>query len=186
MASPSQFVHLVESISSISLSSSTDESLSNGDHQMISQRYRKRVQNMMNLLIAPQMVKLLSLPVRRRRICNDREGSHRQIWRDYFADDCSYPSDYFRRRYRMHRELFLRILKDIEAYCEYFVPKKDCTRHRGCSSIQKMITAIHIQAYGLSSDHYDEYLKSGETTVINNSIKLITDNFIELIPNSIP
>ncbi|KAF5947868.1 hypothetical protein HYC85_013825 [Camellia sinensis] len=27
--------------------------------------------------------------------------------------------DYFRRRYRMRQELFLRILKDIEAYCEY-------------------------------------------------------------------
>ncbi|KAF8397700.1 hypothetical protein HHK36_016622 [Tetracentron sinense] len=119
-------------------------------------------------LMPPQMLAILIQPVGRRYIKRDREGSHRQIWRYYFFENCTYPIDYFHRRYRMRRELFLLILKDVEAYDEYFVQMKDCCNHLGCSSIQKMTVAVCILAYRLSANHYDEYLRISESTAIES------------------
>lgn len=129
MASSSNFFPTVES------SSSTDESSSDDNRGTISRRYRNRMQQM-TLVLGAQMC-TQSLPRRRQYIRRDREGSHKQILKDYFAPNCTFPPDYFRRRFRMRRELFLRILKDVEAHDEYFVQKKDCTGRVGCSSLQK-------------------------------------------------
>lgn len=163
MASPS----ILQSSSSSS-SSSTDQSSSEEDQETVSHRYRKRVQRMMNLFVAPQMLKLLSQPGGRRFIRRDREGNHRQLWRDYFAENCTYPADHFHRRFRMRKELFLRILKDVETYDNYFVQKKDSTGRLGCSSIQKVTTAIRILAYGCSRDQREEYLDIGKSTAIES------------------
>ncbi|XP_059669480.1 uncharacterized protein LOC132314665 [Cornus florida] len=86
--------------------------------------------------------------------------------KDYFNESCTYPPEYFHRRFRMRRELFLRILNDVKAYDNYFVQKKDATGRLGLSSIQKMTTAVRILAYGCVADHYDEYIKIGESTAI--------------------
>ena len=45
---------------------------------------------------------------RRRRgfIRRDRLGAHDRLYDDYFADNCTYPPSFFRRRYRMRRHLF--------------------------------------------------------------------------------
>ncbi|XP_059635972.1 uncharacterized protein LOC132278183 [Cornus florida] len=86
--------------------------------------------------------------------------------KDYFNDNCTYPPEYFHRRFRMRRELFLRILNDVKAYDDYFVQKNDATGHLGLSSIQKMTTAVRILAYGCATNHYDEYIKIGESTAI--------------------
>ncbi|KAF8411112.1 hypothetical protein HHK36_003651 [Tetracentron sinense] len=161
---------MIESSSSTSSSTpqtSTDESSSDKDQETVSQHHNKRLQKMMNLML-PQMLAVLLQPVGRRYIKCDREGSYRQIWKDYCAENCTYPANYFHRRYRMRRELFLRILKDIEAYDEYIVQRKDCCGRLGCSSIQKITVAVHILAYGLSVDHCDEYQKIGESTVIES------------------
>ena len=41
----------------------------------------------------------------------DHEAGDEQIYRDYFAPNALYPPNVFRRRFRMNRLLFLRILK---------------------------------------------------------------------------
>ncbi|KAF8400912.1 hypothetical protein HHK36_014215 [Tetracentron sinense] len=118
MASSSQFMPMIESSSSTSsstLQTSTKESSFDKDQETVSQRHNKRLQKMTNLMPS-QMLAVLLQPVGRRYIKRDREGSHRQILKDYFAENCTYPADYFHRQYRMQRELFLRILKDVEAY----------------------------------------------------------------------
>lgn len=134
---------------------------------------------MMSLLVAPQMLALLSQPGERRYIRRNREGSHRQIWRDYFAENCTYPADQFRRRYRMRKELFLRILKDVQAHDNYFIQKKDSAGRFGCSSIQKVTAAIRILAYGCSKDQCDEYLDIGKSTAIE-SLNRFCDAVIRL------
>lgn len=88
--------------------------------------------------------------------------------RDYFDENCTYPAEFFRRRFRMRRELFLCILDDVKSQDAYFVRRKNCAGNLGCSSIQKMTAAIRILAYGFSSDHCDEYLKIGESTAIES------------------
>ncbi|KAK9288857.1 hypothetical protein L1049_017323 [Liquidambar formosana] len=133
----------------------------------------------MTNLLPPQILTLLSQSVTRRHLKRDREGSHQQIWKDYFAEKCTYPVDYFHRRYRMRRELFICILNDVEAHDEYFIQKKDYCGQLGCSSIQKMTAVVCILAYGFSADHCDEYLKMGKTTAIE-SLKHFCDVVIAL------
>ncbi|XP_059651013.1 uncharacterized protein LOC132298628 [Cornus florida] len=86
--------------------------------------------------------------------------------KDYFNENCTYTPEYFHRRFRMRRKLFLRILNDVKAYDDYFVQKKIATGRLGLSSIQKMTTAVRILAYGCAADHYDKYIKIGENTAI--------------------
>ncbi|XP_059654688.1 uncharacterized protein LOC132301455 [Cornus florida] len=49
----------------------------------------------------------------------------------------------------------------------------------GCTLIQKMTGAIHILAYGISTDLCDEYIKVGERTAIE-SLKRFCDAVIAL------
>ncbi|XP_059650108.1 uncharacterized protein LOC132295856 [Cornus florida] len=83
-----------------------------------------------------------------------------------FDENCTYPPEYFHRRFRMQRKLFLRIMNDVKAYDDYFIQKRDATGCLGLSSIQKMTTAIHILVYDCAADHCDEYIKIGESTAI--------------------
>lgn len=130
MASLSRFIPIIESSSFTSSSSLNDDNSFDGNQETVFHNYKKWVQQMTNLL-SSQMLTLLSQPVTRRHLKRNREGSHQQIWKDYFAENCTYPADYFHRRYRMRRELFLRILKDVKAYDEYFIQKKDCCGRLG-------------------------------------------------------
>ncbi|KAL7192983.1 hypothetical protein ACSBR2_024733 [Camellia fascicularis] len=181
MASSSQFIITMESSPSTHFSSSTDDnSSSDGDQEMISQHYNKRVRKITNLLLPPQMLTLISKPVEKQYIRRDHEGSDRQIWRDYFAENCMYPPNYFRRRFRMRRELFLRILNDVKGYDKYFVQKKRIVLDGWDALLYKKITvAIRILAYGFLLDRCDEYIKIGETTA-NDSLKLFCDAIIAL------
>ena len=72
MDSSSQFIPIIESDLSTSLSSSTDESSSDGDGEMVSQRYHKRVQNMISFLFPSQMVTKFLQPVQRGIVSRDR------------------------------------------------------------------------------------------------------------------
>ncbi|KAL5769809.1 hypothetical protein ACOSP7_013963 [Xanthoceras sorbifolium] len=98
----------------------------------------------------------------RRYINRDRAGSHDRIWNDYFIDNCKYPSEYFRRRFRMRCKLFMRILSDVETHDVYFTQP-----------------AIRLLSYGYSADCCDEYLQIGETMVVE-SMKHFCDIVIVL------
>lgn len=155
--------------SSRELSSSTNET-SSDEIRVISSnhRRRRRFQRMTHLALSVQIFQQCPPQVARRIIVRDREGTHRQIMRDYFDENCTYPADFFHRRFRMRRELFLRILDDVKSQDAYFVRRKNYAGNLGCSSIQKMTAAIRILAYGFSSDHCDEYLKIGESIAIES------------------
>ena len=60
-----------------------------------------------------------SLPGRHN-VPRDILGGHEQIYWDYFADNPVYNEKHFRRRYRMSRALFLRIVAAVEAHDDYF------------------------------------------------------------------
>src|SRR6184192_4095838 len=50
-----------------------------------------------------------------------RQAGHDRLYQDYFAENPTYPPKIFRRRYRMYRPLFLRVVEAIQSHDNYFV-----------------------------------------------------------------
>ena len=89
--------------------------------------------------------------------CNQLQG-HVQLYNDYFSENPTYPDKLFRRRFRMQRSLFLKIVDAIAKEDDYFFQKRDTAGQLGFSPLQKGTTAMRILAYGYSADSIDEYL----------------------------
>ena len=68
------------------------------------------------------------------------------LYSDYFADAPLHGDKVFRRRYRMSRKLFLRIVNSIREFDSYFKCKKDCTGKLGFTSIEKCTTTMRMLA----------------------------------------
>ena len=101
-------------------------------------------------------------------IFRNRVQGHERLYRDYFAEPPIYPLNLFRRRFRMNRTLFLRILFMVENYDPYFVQTKNAVGIMGLSSLQKMTAAIRMLAYGVATDAVDDYVRIGESTTIES------------------
>ncbi|XP_060209734.1 uncharacterized protein LOC132636734 isoform X2 [Lycium barbarum] len=74
----------------------------------------------------------------------------------------------FRRRYRMSRNLFLRVVDAIKAHDTYFEQHADAMGRFGLSIVQKITVVFRMLAYGLPADATDEYVKIGESTAIES------------------
>ena len=96
-----------------------------------------------------------------------RVEGHERLYNDYFAPNCVYDA-FFRRRFRMGRPLFLRIVNGVEQYDPYFVQTTDAIGNLGLSSLQKVTAAFRILTYGTPVDSVDEYVRIGESTAIES------------------
>ena len=94
----------------------------------------------------------------------DRELWHEHLVRDYFASTPVFDNVKFRRRFRMRRELFVRIVDSVTAFDSYFVQKRDGLGRLGLSSLHKCTAAIRMLAYGVVADATDKYCRLGEST----------------------
>ena len=110
---------------------------------------------------------------RRRYIERDRLAGHKRLYLDYFSDTPVYPPNLFRRRFRMSRNLFLRIQHEVEAYESYFIQKRDNAQKWGLSSLQKITAALRMLAYGVTADFMDEYVRIGESTAMKSLKKFV-------------
>ena len=97
----------------------------------------------------------------------DREEGHRKLWNDYFSETPTYPPNIFRRRFRMSKPLFMRIVHRLSTEVHYFAPTQDALGRSSLSPIQKCTAAIRQLAYGGGADTVDEYVRLGETTARN-------------------
>ncbi|XP_020272452.1 uncharacterized protein LOC109847631 [Asparagus officinalis] len=125
-------------------------------------------------------------------INRDRETTHQNLVIDYFTDNPSFREDMFRRRYRMSRSLFLRIVNAVKDHDYYFQQRSDRLgrmglsplqkvtavfrmlaygRRMGLSPLQKVTAVFRMLAYGLPANSTDEYIKIGESTAIKSTIK---------------
>ncbi|KAI3779317.1 hypothetical protein L2E82_08990 [Cichorium intybus] len=106
------------------------------------------------------------VPRRRRgpNLRREREDGHDRLIHDYFVDDAVYASKFWR-RFRMDKQLFLRIVGDLEARFSYFQQRWDARGVKGFTPIQKCTAAIRQLATGLGADSWDEYLRMSERTV---------------------
>ncbi|XP_019184650.1 PREDICTED: uncharacterized protein LOC109179606 [Ipomoea nil] len=76
----------------------------------------------------------------------DREDGDRRLHADYFSENPKYNEAIFRRRFRMSRNLFLRIANAIAEHDNYFVQQRDT----------------------IAADATDEYIQIGESTAIES------------------
>jgi hypothetical protein len=58
----------------------------------------------------------------------------------------------------MSKQLFLKVVHNVQNHDNYYQQKLDTTKKMGTSSIQKYIAAIKILAYDFASDACDEYI----------------------------
>uniref|UniRef100_A0A0D2ZTG1 Myb-like domain-containing protein n=1 Tax=Brassica oleracea var. oleracea TaxID=109376 RepID=A0A0D2ZTG1_BRAOL len=85
-----------------------------------------------------------------------------------------YPENFFRRRFRMNKPLFMHIVDRLSTEVDFFRQKKDGLGRLGLSALQKCTAAIRLLAYGTAADTVDEYLRLGETTS-----RPCLENFVE-------
>nr|XP_043639912.1 uncharacterized protein LOC122611026 [Erigeron canadensis] len=117
-----------------------------------------------------------STPLTRVYIPRDQLGAGNQLMNDYFVENSKYPPHFFRRRFCMRKELFMRIANDIASFSpvgdehvpphfvEFRNQRVDARGNLGFSTIQKCTSAIRQLAYGNVADSLDEYLQMGEQT----------------------
>uniref|UniRef100_A0A0D3A8S6 DDE Tnp4 domain-containing protein n=1 Tax=Brassica oleracea var. oleracea TaxID=109376 RepID=A0A0D3A8S6_BRAOL len=89
----------------------------------------------------------------------NREEGHLQLWNDYFSDTPTYPKNLFRRRFRMNKALFMRIVDRLSNEVRFFRQKQDVTGRLGLSALQKCKASIRVLVYGSALDAVDEYLR---------------------------
>ncbi|KAI5006218.1 hypothetical protein ZWY2020_033461 [Hordeum vulgare] len=97
-------------------------------------------------------------------IYRNRALGHEHLMQGYFAEVPTYPARLFRRRYRMRRSLFVKIVNDCEAASYYFKRRRSAAGIMGFSAYQKISAAMRVLAYGIPADYTDEYLRIGEDT----------------------
>ena len=135
-------------------------------------QYQQQVEEQMMFLIklrqtAAEMTPSASTPrMKKRWIKRDREAAHNRLYQDYFAEDSLYNEHHFRRRFRMRRHVFLRIVDALGNQSEYFQVRYDGAGRRGLSPLTKCIAAMRMLAYDVTADCVDEYLKIGVSTAI--------------------
>ena len=98
-------------------------------------------------------------PIRRRtHVPREHDVSHRRLVADYFAEQPRWGPTVFHRRFRMGRDLFLRIVRTLEGRDEYIQYREDGIGRPELTPLQKCMVAIRQLAYGTTTDMFNEYL----------------------------
>jgi hypothetical protein len=79
---------------------------------------------------------------KRTMIDRSREEGHNRLFNDYFSENPVYTEAQFRRRFRMRRHLFLRIVEALGNHDEYFQIRSDAVGR--LSPLQKCTAALRI------------------------------------------
>ena len=89
---------------------------------------------------------------KREYVFRDREHHHDLLYRDYFSERPTFGAVKFRRRFRMRRDLFVRIMDGVSSYDPWFLRKWDALGQLGVSTLQNCFAAIRMLAYGVATD----------------------------------
>ncbi|XP_024640695.1 uncharacterized protein [Medicago truncatula] len=100
----------------------------------------------------------------RKYLNRDHAAANQRLIDDYFANEPTYDDAMFRRRYRVQKHVFLRIVGDLSITDNYFTQRVDAANKEGISPLPKCTTTMRMLAYGVAADAVDEYIKIGGTT----------------------
>lgn len=107
----------------------------------------------------------------RRVIDRDSESGYQRLLNDYFVENPVYGEKEFRRRFRMRKNVFLRIVEAITEHDPYFQRTPNAAGKMGLHPLQKATAALRQLCYGVSADTVDEYLRLGESTALKSMKK---------------
>nr|XP_043633098.1 uncharacterized protein LOC122604276 [Erigeron canadensis] len=143
--------------------------------------YEDRVHNVI-LRVAQLVQRRLAdqpAPIIHQRVPVDRNRIEAQarLMHDYFDDQPRYNARLFRKKFRMTKPLFMRIVGDLEARYPYFQTRYDRAGRRGFAGVQKCTSAIRQLAYSMNSDFLDEYLQMPERTSREACLKFCIVSF---------
>uniref|UniRef100_A0A0D3DDG5 Uncharacterized protein n=1 Tax=Brassica oleracea var. oleracea TaxID=109376 RepID=A0A0D3DDG5_BRAOL len=97
---------------------------------------------------------------------NHEEG-HTRLWNDYFSENLTFPPHLSRRRFRMNKSVFMRIVDRLSETFPFFQQRRHAVGRLGISPLQKCTAALRMLAYGCAADAIDEYLRLGESTTLS-------------------
>jgi len=112
----------------------------------------------------------------------DIHAGNSRIVAYYFADPLIYNDRFFRRRFRMSKPLFLRIVQGVEAHDDYFRQRPNAVGLLGATALQKVVGAFRMLAYDVPADSMDEVVRLAESTMIEafkHFVRAVVDVFGE-------
>ncbi|XP_021756217.1 uncharacterized protein LOC110721390 [Chenopodium quinoa] len=117
----------------------------------------------------------------------DREMGHARLFNDYFSDNPVYNTTQFRRRFRMQRPLFIRIMNKFVKGDVYFQQRRDAAGRLGLSPLQKCTAAIRMLAYGMAADAVDEYFGTEymRNPTTDELARILHQNELRIFPSMI-
>ncbi|XP_052622607.1 uncharacterized protein LOC111898989 [Lactuca sativa] len=141
------------------------------DDLFVSMMYRYYTDSLLQPDPAPLLTRCTTLN-------RDREERHRRLVNDYFAENCVYQPNDFKRRFRLRKNVFERIVNAMEARYEFFQLRYDARGKRGFTGLQKYVAAIKLMAMGESPDSVDDYMRMSERTA-RESLYLLARSVVE-------
>nr|AAX96665.1 transposon protein, putative, ping/pong/SNOOPY sub-class [Oryza sativa Japonica Group]ABA92302.2 transposon protein, putative, Pong sub-class [Oryza sativa Japonica Group] len=115
----------------------------------------------------------------RRYVDRPYEESKHGLLKDYFVQNPVYNDTTFRRRFRMKKHLFLRIVEALGQWDKYFTLRMDALNRPGLSPLKKCTSAICQLGNGSPADQLDEYLNIGDSTTVE-CLKMFVKGVIEV------
>jgi hypothetical protein len=103
----------------------------------------------------------------------NRVAGHQGLMADYFCECPIYDVLFFRPRFRMHRQVFVRIVDAVTEQDPYFVQRPDAVGALGLSSLQKCTAAMRMLTYSTSADSLDEYCRLVESTALELLLRFV-------------
>ncbi|XP_070672189.1 uncharacterized protein [Malus domestica] len=118
-----------------------------------------------------QVVAQICRPSRSANLDRSRQQRDTELLDDYFVRNNAFPDTYFRRRYRMERHLFNKIMIAVCNHDSYFVQKNDAFGVMGFFPEQKIIATLRMLAYGTSTYQVDKIARMGKSTILQSLMR---------------
>ena len=106
-----------------------------------------------------------SLPGKQKNRDLGHEEASNRFMSDYMCDDPLFTDEEFRRRYRISKSIFIRIVTKIVEFDSWFAQTKDCIGKQGISPFLKVAVALVILGNGTSSERCVSEYRMSESTI---------------------